>query len=220
MKFEYQATEDFGKPLKQRLGMYPRKADITWDALRWLSSWIGVLIVRSQFKLVVNGAIPQGERFAIVANHQSHLDTVTLLAALPSRLRQKVCVLAAEDYFFNRTDKAIAASLLSQAVAYDRLHWTSVRAWMRYLKHTQTGWLLFYPSGSRKSDTLHSGLLKMLIKQNWRILPARLEGTDRAWPVGAFCWRPFTTLKVTFHAPYEGNDLEELMTKLEKELKS
>ncbi len=241
MKFEYQATDDFGKPLRERLGMYPRVPDITWDALRWLGSWLAVLIIRSQFKLTVKGTLRdmrQGKqdsqketdqrtytpeehapkKYAIVANHQSHLDTITILTALPGQIRRQVSVLAAEDYFFTKTHWAILASLLSQAVAYDRVHRTTIRSWMRYLKNTETGWLLFYPSGSRHSQELHSGLLKMLVRQGWAILPVRLTGTDTAWPPHAPIWKPFRELTVTFFEPYAGSDLDVLMEKLNKEL--
>lgn len=71
---------------------------MTWDTLRFCGSWLTVVLLRLQFRLCVSGEIPQGDRVAIVANHQSHLDTITLLAALPAKRRHQVVVLAAADY--------------------------------------------------------------------------------------------------------------------------
>lgn len=215
MKFKYAPLADLGEPLNQRLGRYPRVADLTWDTLRWLGSWIAVGLLRLQFRLQVKGAIPQSERVALVANHQSHLDTVTVLAALPARWRRRVVVLAAADYFFHRVDRAMAASLLSQAVAFDRLHLSSLRHWRKQLQNTPSGWVLFYPSGSRSARRLQTGLLKLFLQAGWTVVPVHLEGTQQAWPVGSPCWRPFRRLQVTFLSPC--SDLDQLMTQLNQD---
>lgn len=218
MKFQYHHTADFGEPLRKRLGNYPRVPDFTWDFFRWLGSWLSVWFIRSQFSLNVQGQVPNVERLAIVANHQSHLDTATLLAALPYARRKNTVVLAAEDYFFRSALKAMAASLLCQGVAFNRLHWTAVRAWYQHLKNLKKGWMLFYPSGSRHSKEIQSGLLKILIREGWTVLPVRLDGAEKAWPSHAWVWRPFRRLKVTFYDPFQGDDLDVLMEKLRSEL--
>lgn len=218
MEFQYHATEDFGQPLKKKLGMYPRISDLTWDALRGCGSWAGWMIMRLQFRMKVAGRLPTDAKVAIVANHQSHLDTLAILASIPHRQRMRIAVLAAEDYFFTRTWKAMAASLLSLSVAFDRMHWTAIRAWYQHLKSAESGWILFYPSGSRKSTKLQEGLLRLLVKSGWTILPVRLEGTGEAWPAGQSCWHPFRTIRVSFKEPYRGDNIDELMQKLEKDL--
>jgi len=226
MKFEYRQTADFGAPLCKRLGQYPRVPDMTWDFCRWLGCWFSVLFIRSQFRLKICGTVPNRQpnfqpnfqKVAIVANHQSHIDTATLLAALPYRRRKKLIVLAAEDYFFQSSPKAMLASLLCQGVAFDRLHWTAIRGWYRHLQSMETGWILFYPSGSRQLQEIQSGLLKLLVKEGWTILPARLDGAETAWPAHRKSWRPGRTLKVTFFEPYQGNDLDVLLTRLRREL--
>jgi 1-acyl-sn-glycerol-3-phosphate acyltransferase len=218
MKFEYHPTPDFSEPLNKRLGHYPRVPDITWDFFRWWGCWISVLFIRAQFRLRVGGKLPDDQRVAIVANHQSHLDTATILAALPYRRRKNLVVLAAEDYFFQSSPKAIMASLLCQGVAFDRLHWTAIRGWYKLLKELKAGWILFYPSGSRHSKEIQSGLLKILIKEGWTVLPVRLDGADEAWPPHEKCWRPLHRLGVNFFEPYRGHDLAELLDKLKGEL--
>ncbi len=218
MQFQYCHTEDFGQPLKKKLGMYPRVPDLTWDTCRRLGGWLGWTAMRTQFRMQVHGAWPNDPRVAVVANHQSHLDTLAILSCMPPRVRLQVAVLAAEDYFFSHTWKALAAALLSQGVAFDRLHRTAMRAWHRDLHALKRGWILFYPSGSRKSNQLQEGLLRLLLKAGWTILPVRLDGTGEAWPPGSPLWRPFKTIKVSLKEPYRGDNIEELMQKLEREL--
>ncbi|MEB3206794.1 MAG: lysophospholipid acyltransferase family protein [Vampirovibrionales bacterium] len=218
MKFDYQPSCDFGEPLCKRLGNYPKTADITWDFFRWFGGWFSVLFVRIQFKLQVTGHVPKEHRVAVVANHQSHLDTPILLSALPFKHRKNLMVLAAEDYFFKTTSKALLASLLCQGVAFDRMHWRAIKSWYQHLKHLKTGWILFYPSGSRHSKEIHSGLLKLLIKEGWTVLPARVNGTELAWPSHSKFWRPFQRLSVKFFEPYRGQNLDELLNKLKREL--
>jgi 1-acyl-sn-glycerol-3-phosphate acyltransferase len=218
MNFNYCPTLDFGTPLPKRLGLYPRVPDMTWDFCRWLGCWMSVLFIRTQFRLKIAGTLPDAPKVAVVANHQSHLDTATVLAALPYGQRKNLIVLAAEDYFFQSVPKAMLASLLCQGVAFDRLHWTAIRGWYQHLQNLKAGWVLFYPSGSRHSRDIQPGLLKLLLKEGWTILPVHLEGVEQAWPPHQKCWRPGCALKATFFEPYRGNDLEILLTKLKKEL--
>ena len=218
MKFDYVPAVDLGDPLTKRLGSYPRVPDLTWDTLRLCSSWLAVTLLRLQYRLTVKGQIPTGDRIAIVANHQSHLDTITLLAALPAKIRCQIVVLAAADYFFCQLNRALAASLLCQAVAFDRLSVMELKQWRSRLKAATSGWILFYPSGSRKSSQLQRGLLKILLKEGWTIVPAHLAGTKAAWSIEARWWKPFQHLEVTFGEPYQGNDLDLLITQLKQDL--
>ncbi len=78
--------------------------------MRLCGSWLAVTLLRLQHRLTVKGQIPTGDRIAIVANHQSYLDIITLLAAIPAKIRHQIVVLAAADYFFDKINRALAAS--------------------------------------------------------------------------------------------------------------
>lgn len=216
MQFTYSPAIDLDDSLVQRLGRYPRVPDFTWDSLRSVGTYLALAVFKAQYGLVVEGILPACDRLALVANHQSHLDTITLLAALPVKLRTKIAVLAAEDYFFQRLDRAIVASVLCQAVAFDRLHLRSLRQWQDRVKTVKSGTVLFYPSGSRSSKILHVGLLKLFLKSGWTVVPVRIEGTQRAWTSGASLWRPFEPLKVKFLPAYIQDSV--LMQLLDKDL--
>lgn len=201
LRFEYRPLEDVGLPLRERLGLYPRVPDLTLDALRTLARWSAVAFTRLQFRIDVIGRFPDLDRAALVANHQSHLDTLVVLAALPERRRRSMAVLAAKDYFFERWETALGASLFAMAVSFDRTQYTELRRWARLLRRQERGWLLVYPSGSRRRAEAHDAILFVLAKSGWPMVPVAISGTAAAWPVGRAVWHPFRRLRVTVGEP-------------------
>ena len=201
LQFEYQPFPDIDKPLREQLGQYPRVPDITLDVLRALARWAVIGAVRAQFRIVRRGTLPTTERVALLANHRSHLDTLAVLAALPERRRRRIAALAARDYFFERLPRAIVASLFGMAVSFDRTQYTELRRWSRILEAQQSGWLLVYPSGSRRRAEAHDAILFVLAHSGWTLVPVAIRGTAEAWPPGRRLWRPFRTLEVEFGEP-------------------
>jgi 1-acyl-sn-glycerol-3-phosphate acyltransferase len=212
--FEYAPLPDVDDPLRERLGQYPRQPDISIELLRLIGRTVMVVLFRLQFRLVVRGGLPDSPRLALVGNHQSHLDGLSVIAALPARRRREVAALAARDYFFSRGLPAVMSSLFGQAVAFDRTRVTELRRWARLLRAQERGTLVAFPSGSRKSREIHPGLLAVLADCEWPIVPVALHGTAEAWPVGRAVWRPFRTIRVTFGAPLTA-PADELVAALE-----
>jgi 1-acyl-sn-glycerol-3-phosphate acyltransferase len=203
LQFQYSPLADVGMPVTARLGRYPRVPDITFDALR-AAARLGVVgALRAQYRLEVHGRPPDLPRLALLSNHRSHLDTPTVMAALPGQFRRNLVVLAARDYFFERPERAFAASILAQAVAFDRMHLSELRAWSRLLASQERGVLLVFPSGSRRRSEAHTGLLLILLASGWPLVPVAISGTAEAWPVGRSRWYPFRRLKVTFGEPLQ-----------------
>lgn len=214
-EFEYQPFPDIDRTLPERLGQYPRVRDVTWDSLRAVGRAMATGLFRIQFRLTVNGELPRLPRVAMVANHQSHLDSIAVLAALPRWARGKVAVLAARDYFFERRARALGAALFAQAVAFDRTRYTELRHWSIVLREQDEGVLLAYPSGSRRSRELHRALLLVLAQSNWPIVPVAITGTSEAWPVGSALWRPFRQISVTFGQPLPTSSATDLVESLD-----
>jgi 1-acyl-sn-glycerol-3-phosphate acyltransferase len=208
--FVYAPMPDFGRPLRERLGQYPRQPDLTLDALRTVARWITVLLTKLQFQIEIRGPQPQGERIALVANHQSHLDALVVLAALSERRRREIACLAAKDYFFERLTAALASSLFAMAVSFDRTRYTELRRWSRVLQEQRRGTLLVFPSGSRRRAEVHDAILFVLARSGWLIVPVAIAGTARAWPVGRALWRPFSHVRVTFGEPILGVSTKKL----------
>lgn len=84
-----------------------------------------------------------------VANHSSHVDTISIIRALPARIRTRLAVAAASDYFFRIAIVGRITSLLLNAFAFSR-----EGAVRESLEHcgllADKGWsVLIYPEGTR-----------------------------------------------------------------------
>lgn len=202
IRFRLAPLPDKDRSFLDRLGEFPRQVDLLTDGLRWVGCWLVMGLVRLQYRIDVTGAPADLPRVALAANHQSHLDALAVLATLPGRRRREAGVLAASDYFFRgRVVIRAAASLFAAAVAFDRTRASELRSWARRLAATPRGTILFFPSGSRRRSEAQRGMLVVMARSGWPIVPVRIEGTAEAWPVGRTWWRPFRRLRITYGSP-------------------
>jgi 1-acyl-sn-glycerol-3-phosphate acyltransferase len=198
-----------------RLGEYPRGSDLLTEALRAMGRTMTLAAIHAQYRVSVVGDLPNLSRIALAANHQSHLDALAVLAALPSRRRRELGVLAARDYFFTRPPLAAAAGTFAAAVAFDRTRPTELRSWARRLAAQERGTLLFFPSGSRRRSEAQRGMIEVLARSGWPIIPVAIGGTREAWPVGARLWRPFRRISVQFGDALPDGSGEEMARQLD-----
>jgi 1-acyl-sn-glycerol-3-phosphate acyltransferase len=125
-----------------------------------------------------------------VANHSSHMDTPTILRALPGGWRQRTAVAAAADYFYNKRWVAAAVSFLFATVPISRLGGGMDKGSADHLHRLlRRGWnLLLYPEGTRSRDgsrgKLHSGAAVLAASHDVAILPIYVSGTRAAMPPG------------------------------------
>ncbi len=214
--FRLAPLPDKDRSFLDRLGEYPRQVDLLTDGLRWIGCWLVVGVVRLQYRIEVVGHVPVGARVALAANHQSHLDALAVMATLPGRRRRELGVLAATDYFFRgRSVLRAAASLFAAAVAFDRTRASELRSWARRLHSVSRGTILFFPSGSRRRSEAQRGMLVVMARSGWPIVPVRIDGTAEAWPVGRTWWRPFRRLRVTYGAPIDEDAATDLAAALD-----
>ena len=101
--FHYRPIAGYDAPLVDRLAQYPREPDLFLDSARGIGRIVTAFLVRLFFRIEVVGSVPDVPRLALMPNHQSHLDTLAILAVLPERQRRRITVLAARDYFFRRS---------------------------------------------------------------------------------------------------------------------
>jgi 1-acyl-sn-glycerol-3-phosphate acyltransferase len=126
-----------------------------------------------------------------VANHSSHLDTPTILRALPLKWRQHTAVAAAADYFYKKRLVAHAVALAFNTVpimrrggggagegAFDHVDRLIDKRWN----------LLIFPEGTRSRDgqlgRLKSGAAVIAQRHGIPIVPVRIKGTHDAMPPG------------------------------------
>jgi 1-acyl-sn-glycerol-3-phosphate acyltransferase len=215
IRFEIAPLPDRDVSFIDRLSEYPRGPDMLGEVLRAIGRTTCLWLMRLQYRISVEGTIPDVPRIALAANHQSHLDALTVLAALPGHRRRELAILAARDYFFSRAARGAAAGVFAAAVPFDRTRATELRSWARRLDALPRGTILFFPSGSRRRSEAQRGMLVVMARSGWPIVPVALRGTREAWPVGARLWRPFRRLTMTIGQPLESSGAADLAERLE-----
>ena len=127
--------------------------------------------------------------FVMVANHGSHLDALTLAAALPRRLAGNAFALAAGDTFFSSTPVAAFAAYAVNALPVWRRRTTArdldaLRA--RLLEDRAV--LILFPEGTRTRDggmaPFRSGVGALVAGSEVPVVPCFLAGAHAAWPPG------------------------------------
>ena len=127
----------------------------------------------------------------LVANHSSHLDTPTILRALPLKWRQRTAVAAAADYFYNKRSVANAVALIFNTVPIMRRGGGGVGngAFDHVDRLIEKRWnLLVFPEGTRSRDgklgRMRSGAAVIAQQHAIPIVPIRVKGTHDAMPPG------------------------------------
>ncbi len=125
-----------------------------------------------------------------VANHSSHMDTPTILRALPRAWRRRTAVAAAADYFYRVPWIARAVSLAFNTVPVQRKGEGVVPGAASHLvRLIDEGWsLLVFAEGTRSRDgtvgRLRSGAAVLAAEHGLAIVPVYVSGTHTAMPPG------------------------------------
>jgi 1-acyl-sn-glycerol-3-phosphate acyltransferase len=125
-----------------------------------------------------------------VANHSSHLDTPTILRALPRKWRRRTAVAAAADYFYNKRWKANGVALLFNTVPLGRKGGGLGSGATDHVDRLiDEGWnLVMFPEGTRSRDgkigKVHSGAAVIAAQHGIDIVPIYVSGTHEAMPPG------------------------------------
>ncbi|PWB83752.1 MAG: 1-acyl-sn-glycerol-3-phosphate acyltransferase [Methylocystaceae bacterium] len=138
------------------------------------------------------GAEPKDGQRIYFANHSSHLDTLLIWAALPSRLRARTHPVAAADYWDrDRLRRYIAKDVLC-AVLIDRSARENGRDPLEPLREAlgAGGSLIIFPEGTRSDAELpgpfKSGLYHLAAQfPAVELIPVYLKNPARAFPKGA-----------------------------------
>jgi len=127
----------------------------------------------------------------LVSNHSSHLDTPTILRALPRKWRQRTAVAAAADYFYKKRRTAAFVALLFNTVPIERKGGGLGDGATDHVDRLigQQRWnLLMYPEGTRSRDgrigKLRSGAAALAAQHGLPIVPIYVTGTHEAMPPG------------------------------------
>ncbi len=153
-----------------------------------------------------------------VANHQSHFDAPVCLAALGGRVRRRLVIAAAADYFYSTRVKGAAASLALGTVPFVRTG-ASSRTSLAMLKNlVQKGWsVLIFPAGTRGTGAtgFKKGFAYIAVDMQVPVVPMYLHGLEQVMPKGSFIPLPGGVVIGIGPPIPPGNDYDELVKKAE-----
>ncbi len=181
---------------------------------------VGVTFDNAKFLL-------EEEQFIIVANHNSHLDTMTLMASLPSKIIDKVKPVAAGDHFGKTKLKGRLTSFFVNALLIkrgrDRANPENDPI-NRMIKELDDGYsLILFPEGTRgepeKEQPLKKGIgIILSLRPEIVYVPAYMKGMGQAMPKGDSLIVPFnSTLKFGKPKKVNNNDVKEILSQIELE---
>lgn len=156
-----------------------------------------------------------------ISNHSSHVDTVSIIRSLPSPIRSRLAVAAAQDYFFHKPLLSEMTSLMMNTFPFARSG--NVRASLEYCGTlADMGWsLLIYPEGSRSESgallPFKPGIGLLATKMHVPIVPIAVSGGREILPKGAYILKP-GPVSVKFGTPLsfsEGDNPTEVTLRLQ-----
>lgn len=149
------------------------------------------------------------EQFIIVANHNSHLDTMAIMASIPSKIIHKVKPVAAADYFGKTKFKEKLSNYLVNTVLISRKRdkdHPENDPINKMIKALDEGFsLIIFPEGTRGQpevqQPLKPGIAYVLIKRpQIKYVPAYLKGMGKAMPKDDSLLIPFNS-SLTYGQP-------------------
>lgn len=165
--------------------------------------------------------LPKGGPCIIVANHNSHLDTITLMTLLPLKLLPRVHPVAAADYFLRNRLLAWFALTVIGIVPINRERKRPDEDLLAPVREAlaRGDILIFFPEGSRgepeKLTDFKSGIARLAAEfPQVPVVPIFMHGLGKALPKGEAILVPFF-IDVFVGEPLTGSrDREAFMTML------
>lgn len=164
------------------------------------------LIMKPFLKFFVGIQYPNADflknekQFVLIANHNSHLDTLSLMTSLPGNLLWKVKPVAAEDYFGNTKFKAALSNYLINTLLINRKSKKedgpnySIN---KILQAIDEGYsLILFPEGTRgepeQMSKMKSGIARILAQRpGLKYVPVYMTGMGKSFPKGTAFILPY-----------------------------
>ena len=135
----------------------------------------------------------------IVANHNSHIDTLLLMSLFSGTQILKIHPVAAADYFCNTKLKSFIFKTLMGLIPLQRKFGKTTKEELfkeinEALRAGET--IIIYPEGTRGEDNsikeFKSGVAHIAaMNSDVPVVPFYINGPDRILPKGTFLWVPF-----------------------------
>ena len=186
-------------------------------------------IIRIFLKLIVGvkfekaGFLLQEKQFIIVANHNSHVDTMALMASLPSSIIHKVKPVAAADYFGKTKLKALLSNYFINTLLISRQGGNAIHTMKKALEEGYS--LILFPEGSRgepdNEQQMKPGVALLLsLCPGVKYVPAYLYGMGKIMPKGDGLIVPFDSILVYGQPTLPNSEnVKEILAQIESDLK-
>ena len=142
--------------------------------------------------------LAQTEPFILIANHSSHLDTISLLSLFPLNRLRRVRPVAAADYFERNAFVSLLTRTLFNILPIARKNITSENNPLRRMRDAIEAGdsIIIFPEGTRGSGSemgeFRSGVAHLIDKMpGVPVVPAYLVNMGRSLPKGEFIPVPF-----------------------------
>ncbi len=165
----------------------------------WLTIIIGVRFENA-------AALNRADQFIVVANHNSHFDSVSIMAALPRNKLRMTRAVAAQDYF-GKGISGFFMNLFFNAILIKRKHEegepSAIEALDKCIKNGDS--LILFPEGTRGEPGVITDFKKgiaILLQRNPQVpfIPVYLDGFGRVLPKDKWMIIPLVC-KVRFGEP-------------------
>lgn len=159
-------------------------------------------------------AYQKQKQFIVVANHNSHVDTMALLASLPIHLLIKTHPVATANYFGKKKWLAFVSNLFVNTVLIKQKD-NALQLLEQKLKKGHS--LIFFPEGTRGKPgemlAFRSGIGVLLQAfPHIPFIPVWIEGTGKILPKGSFLPIPFKAeVKIGAATLAQGVSVEEIV---------
>jgi len=195
--WHYHTAEDLDQTVLERLARFPRRPDMLVYGVRLAAAVAlrGWLRVYHRLRIVGRENLPRKGSFVLVANHASHLDALAILAAVPLGKLHRVFPAAAQDFFFVSVPRRTVASVVVNALPFDRqTHIRQSLTLCRQILANEGNVLLLFPEGTRSTTgelgQFKPGIGLLLAGTSYPVIPCYLDGAFQAWPKGTWIPRP------------------------------
>lgn len=187
------------------------------------------VIVRNFLKLIVGvkfakaNFLLQEKQFIIVANHNSHIDTMTLMASLPCSIVHKVKPVAAADYFGKTKFRAAMSNYFINTLLISRKGGNAIQTMKKTLENGYS--LIIFPEGSRgepdSEQQMKPGVALLLsLCPDVKYVPAYMFGMGKIMPKGDGLIVPYDSILV-YGKPTLPNSCEtkEILAQIENDMR-
>tara|TARA_B110000261_G_scaffold153746_1_gene184655 strand:- start:1222 stop:1842 length:621 start_codon:yes stop_codon:yes gene_type:complete len=176
--------------------------------------WRNFLKIFIGLKYINRKTLKNKKQFILIANHNSHMDTMAIMSAIPSRYIHKVHPIAAVDFFGGSLLNKILMRYLVNATLIKRdrndTENDPIDAMDKMIKKYRS--LILYPEGSRGSPGIMTNFKKGLAyliqrNPNIKVIPVYLNNIYKTFPKGRKLIIPYNC-SIEFGEPIQFRSFE------------